>query len=418
MKLTNYTIKQTIGRGGMATVYLAEHTILQKPVAIKFLNKEYVHNDNIRKRFMAEARNLFGMSHPNIIKVTDLIDDGDTVAFVMEYIEGETLKQYIDSKGKLSEKKIKSLFCQMLDAVGYVHDQNLVHRDIKPSNFMITKKGQLKLLDFGIAKNTDTSSSDYTQTGTTQNMGTPMYMSPEQIKSTKDVTLQSDIYSLGVVLWNMVTGKKPYDTNTTSTFELQTKIVTEKLPYTSSIFDLIIQTSTAKELSERFKNCKEIKSKLDTIQNDFSEITSVETENKSDKTLVDTIKDNIIIEAVQNSNTIPKPQINIPYTPPKQTKSSPAGYIVLGIIIIIALGVIISNNNSYATDSYDYAVDSTVVEAPAYEQAPPYEDAVADTTAAAAGFFYCNDGKQISYSWVNDGECDCDSCEDEDLPAK
>ena len=417
MKLTNYTIKQTIGQGGMATVYLAEHTILQKPVAIKFLNKEYVHNDNIRKRFMAEARNLFDMSHPNIIKVTDLIDDGDTVAFVMEYIEGETLRQYIDRKGKLSEKKIKSLFCQMLDAVGYVHDQNLVHRDIKPSNFMITKKGQLKLLDFGIAKNTDTSSSDYTQTGTTQNMGTPMYMSPEQIKSTKDVTLQSDIYSLGVVLWNMVTGKKPYDTNTTSTFELQTKIVTEKLPYTSSIFDSIIQTSTAKELSERFKNCKEIKSKLDTIQNDFSEITSVETENKSDKTLVDTIKDNTIIEAVQNSNTIPKPQINIPYTPPKQTKSSPAGYIVLGIIIIIALGVIISNNNSYATESYDYAVDSTVVEAPAYEQAPPYEDAVADTIAAA-GFFYCNDGKQISYSWVNDGECDCDSCEDEDLPAK
>jgi hypothetical protein len=219
-----------------------------------------------------------------------------------------------------------------------------------------------------------------------------------------------------VVLWNMVTGKKPYDTNTTSTFELQTKIVTEKLPYTSSIFDSIIQTSTAKELSERFKNCKEIKSKLDTIQNDFSEITSVETENKSDKTLVDTIKDNTIIEAVQNSNTIPKPQINIPYTPPKQTKSSPAGYIVLGIIIIIALGVIISNKNSYATESYDYAVDSTVVE-------EPYEEAVVDSAAAvvdsaAAAFFYCNDGKQISYSWVNDGECDCDSCEDEDLPAK
>ena len=362
MTITNYEIKEMVGQGGMATVYLAEHTILQKSVAIKILNKEYVHNDNIRKRFLAEARNLFGMSHPNIIKVTDLIDDGDTVAFVMEYIEGETLNEYIYRKGKLSEKKIKSLFCQMLDAVGYVHDQNLVHRDIKPSNFMITKNGQLKLLDFGIAKNTDTSSSDYTQTGTTQNMGTPMYMSPEQIKSTKDVTLQSDIYSLGVVLWNMVTGKKPYDTNTTSTFELQTKIVTEKLPYTSSIFDSIIETSTAKELNNRFKNCKEIKSKLDTLQNEILEITSVETENISDKTLVDTINDNTIIEAVHNSNTIPKPQINIPYTPPKQTKSSPVGYIVLGIIIIIALGVIISNNNhSNTTESFDGAIDSTAI---------------------------------------------------------
>ena len=405
MKLTNYTIKQTIGQGGMATVYLAEHTILQKPVAIKFLNKEYVHNDNIRKRFMAEARNLFDMSHPNIIKVTDLIDDGDTVAFVMEYIEGETLRQYIDRKGKLSEKKIKSLFCQMLDAVGYVHDQNLVHRDIKPSNFMITKKGQLKLLDFGIAKNTDTSSSDYTQTGTTQNMGTPMYMSPEQIKSTKDVTLQSDIYSLGVVLWNMVTGKKPYDTNTTSTFELQTKIVTEKLPYTSSIFDSIIQTSTAKELSERFKNCKEIKSKLDTIQNDFSEITSVETENKSDKTLVDTIKDNTIIEAVQNSNTIPKPQINIPYTPPKQTKSSPAGYIVLGIIIIIVLGVIISNkNNSYNNDEFEeFAMDSISVDSTAVDSAAVIEDQLvsfvnnSSKTAYLSYAFYDNGWETIGW---------------------
>jgi serine/threonine-protein kinase len=92
MTITNYTIKQTIGQGGMAVVYLAEHNILQKPVAIKILNKDFVHNDNIRKRFLAEARNLFGMSHPNIIKVTDLIDDGDTVAFVMEHIEGESLK--------------------------------------------------------------------------------------------------------------------------------------------------------------------------------------------------------------------------------------------------------------------------------------------------------------------------------------
>ena len=214
-----YEIKEVIARGGMATVYLANHQLLQNQVAIKVLSQEYVRNENIRKRFLAEARNMASMSHPNIIKVTDLIDDGDTVAFVMEYIEGETLKEYLERKGKLSDDEIKTIFSQMLEAVGYVHEQNLVHRDIKPSNFMINPKGKIKLLDFGIAKNTDTNSADYTQTGTSQNMGTPMYMSPEQVKSTKDVTLQSDIYSLGVVLWQMVMGKKPYDTNTSSTYE-------------------------------------------------------------------------------------------------------------------------------------------------------------------------------------------------------
>ena len=159
--INNYDIQRKLGQGGMATVYLAEDIKFQTNVAIKVLNKEYVHNDNIRKRFIAEARNMFKMSHPNIIKVTDLIDEGDTVAFVMEYIEGETLKEYLDHKGKLSDDEIKTIFSQMLEAVGYVHEQNLVHRDIKPSNFMITPKGQIKLLDFGIAKNTDSNSADF-----------------------------------------------------------------------------------------------------------------------------------------------------------------------------------------------------------------------------------------------------------------
>jgi serine/threonine protein kinase len=265
MTITNYTIKKSIGQGGMATVYLANHQLLQNKVAIKVLSQEYVRNENIRKRFLAEARNMASMSHPNIIKVTDLIDDGDTVAFVMEHIEGETLKEHLDRKGKLNDDEIKTIFSQMLEAVGYVHDKKLVHRDIKPSNFMINSEGQVKLLDFGIAKNIDANSADYTQTGTTQNMGTPMYMSPEQIKSTKDVTLQSDIYSLGVVLWQMVMGKKPYDTNTSSTYELQNKIVTENLSLTNSKFDSIIEVATAKELNIRFNTCNELKSKLDSL---------------------------------------------------------------------------------------------------------------------------------------------------------
>jgi serine/threonine-protein kinase len=241
MEITNYKVTKELGRGGMAIVYLAHDNKFDTNVAVKVLNKELVNNENIRKRFIAEARKMFKMSHPNIIKVTDLIEEGDTVAFVMEYVEGETLKDYIDRKGKLSNEEIKNLFTQMLDAVGYVHEQNLVHRDIKPSNFMLDKKGRIKLMDFGIAKITDTFSAEYTQTGTGVLMGTPMYMSPEQITETKSVTDQSDIYSLGVVLWQMVTGQKPYNTNTLSSFQLQTKIVNEPLDNTNSHWDELIQ---------------------------------------------------------------------------------------------------------------------------------------------------------------------------------
>ena len=253
-QIQNYKILSPLGEGGMAKVYLAEHNLLGSNTAIKLLNKEFTHNDNIRKRFLAEAKSMARMSHPNIIKVSDLIDDGDTVAFVMEYVDGETLKEYIERKVKLSDEEIKSIFSQMLEAVGYVHKQNLVHRDIKPSNFMIDPEGKVKLMDFGIAKNTDANSTEYTQTGTGMQMGTPMYMSPEQITETKSVTSQSDIYSLGVVLWQMVTGEKPYDTKTLSTFQLQTKIVHEDLPKTNTKWDLIIEKSTEKEMKARFEN--------------------------------------------------------------------------------------------------------------------------------------------------------------------
>ena len=290
MQHPNYTFKQTIGHGGMATVWLADHNTLHQPVAIKVLNKEFVHNENIRKRFLAEARNMFKMSHPNIIKVTDLIDQEDMVAFVMEYADGQTLKEYLDKKGKLPDEEIKLLFSQMLDAVGHVHELGLVHRDIKPSNFMITTKGVIKLLDFGIAKNTDINSAEYTQTGTTQNMGTPMYMSPEQIKSTKDVTAQTDIYSLGVVLWQMVMGKKPYNTDTLSTWELQTKIVMEQMPLTATRWDNPIQKAVEKAVEKRFASTHEFRSLIkfdaDMALNNQVEETIIQTTN-AEKTQIE-----------------------------------------------------------------------------------------------------------------------------------
>jgi serine/threonine protein kinase len=257
-KIQNYKIISLLGEGGMANVYLAENQLLGSKVAFKLLKEEYVQHPNIRKRFLAEARNLAQMSHPNIIKVTDLIDAGDIVAFVMEYIEGDTLEHYIEHNGKLPNEEIESFLKQMIEAVIYVHSQGLIHRDIKPSNFMLTKGGAIKLLDFGIAKNTNDDAADYTKTGLMQQMGTPMYMSPEQVKNTSEVTKETDIYSLGVVLWQMVTGKKPYNSDTLSLPEIQVAILKEPLPLTNSVWDEKIKIFCNKNLESRPKDFKNI----------------------------------------------------------------------------------------------------------------------------------------------------------------
>lgn len=249
--IKGYQFGRLLGQGGMAEVYQAIDSKFETPVAIKVLRPEYVTNKNIRQRFVAEARNMFRMSHTNIVKVTDLIEEDNMVAFVMEYIEGNSLKNYLSERKKLDDGEIKALFVQILDAMAYVHKAGLVHRDVKPSNFMITAGRKVKLLDFGIAKNFE-SPEDFTRTGTEQSMGTPMYMSPEQIKSAKEAKAASDIYSLGVMLWQMVTGRKPYDTQTLSVFDIQTKIVNEALSVTGTHWDAVIQRATQKKTEDRY----------------------------------------------------------------------------------------------------------------------------------------------------------------------
>jgi serine/threonine protein kinase len=283
----NYTIIKQIGEGGMATVYLATHNSLKHQVAIKVLNKEFVFNTNIRSRFIEEARKMVRMNHPNVVKVTDLIDDENSVAIVMEYVEGKTLKQILDEK-KLTDIEIDLFLTQMVMALEYIHSQGLIHRDIKPSNFILSKDGYLKLSDFGISKSLD---AENTQTGTSVNLGTPMYMSPEQVRSTKDVTNLTDIYSLGVVLWEMVSGKKPYDGNTLSIFDLQLKIVQEKLPLTNTKWDKLINNATQKEENSRFNSSNGFLIEI----NNVSDLNGFERVNYIEKSRIKPIKNDLKI---------------------------------------------------------------------------------------------------------------------------
>jgi serine/threonine protein kinase len=362
--LLNYEIKSELGRGGMAIVYLAEHNLTGEKVAVKVLNADLVKNENIRKRFVSEARNLAQMSHRNIVKVRDLIEGNDTVAFVMDCIQGQTLKELLDAKGKMSDYHIKDIFLQMLDALTYVHQYGLVHRDVKPSNFMLDHQNNLFLMDFGIAKIMDASSAEYTSTGTGAQLGTPMYMSPEQVTETRNVTLHSDIYSLGVVLWQMVTGNKPYDTKSTSNFELQTKIVNEPLSYTHTKWDHLIQTSTRKNPQNRFQTTLDFR----------NQVMNASSSNSGDKTIFEgSGSDNTVFEGGNSEKTIyDSPLIaSKPNVPPKKSGSKElivAVFVVVGLICLVFVGIGIYDELNRSNRTRGSEIDST--EATASEVEP------------------------------------------------
>lgn len=257
-QIQNYKIVSLLGEGGMANVYLGKHIKLNKKVAIKVLKDSFGTNKNLRNRFISEAKSLACLNHPNIIKVYDFIEQDGIVAFIMEYIEGYTLGELIEKKGKFKDEEIKEIFSQMLIAVSFIHEKGLIHRDIKPSNFMVKPDGMLVLLDFGIAKHFTEIGSEHTATGTFQTMGTPIYMSLEQFSSTKDVSKSSDIYSLGIILWFILTGKKPFSNNDNIGLVELIELKKKKLPLTNTKWDKIIQPMTQPHLTKRFKHCNEV----------------------------------------------------------------------------------------------------------------------------------------------------------------
>ena len=206
-EILNYTIISSIGKGGMGTVYLAEHKyIKQQKAAVKILNSDVV-SEFTRQRLAEEAEHLARLNHPNIVRLLNYhIDEEGNVYLIMEYAEGVTLDTYInDVSGLIVEDRICALFEPMLDAVGYAHKNNIIHRDLKPSNIIITEDGTPKILDFGIAKIMD---NEVGVESEKMIMGTPAYMSPEQVKG-DNLDGRSDIYSLGVVLYQMLTGNAP-----------------------------------------------------------------------------------------------------------------------------------------------------------------------------------------------------------------
>jgi serine/threonine protein kinase len=255
-KIGKYKIIRLIGEGGMASVYEAEHEMLGTKVAIKVLNPILSANAQIKERFRNEAKLMASLDHPNITKVIDFDEQPQQLSIVMEFLNGEDLNDKIKRNGPLSEKEITDVFSQTLSAFQYAHEKGIVHRDIKPSNIFILKNGHVKILDFGIAKLFG-QGNEMTQTGT--QMGTPIYMSPEQVKADKSIDHRSDIYSLGVTMFYAINGKPPYNSDTDSQFDIFNKIVYEPLPEFSAQnnHNLIVSKACEKNREERFQTCLE-----------------------------------------------------------------------------------------------------------------------------------------------------------------
>ena len=220
--INGFVLKKLLGRGGMAEVWYAENEI-GKPAAVKILNESLSHNQQIVERFHNEALVMVKLDHPNIRQVYGYGYIDNRHCIVMEYLEGEDLDALLKAGRKFTDEELQRWWNQTVDALNYTHAMGIVHRDIKPSNLFLDKKGNIKLLDFGIAKVKEGMS--MTRTGMT--MGTLMYMSPEQVKDPKRVGVKSDVYSLAVTFVHLLTGKPIYDCDTSSEYDIQVSIVTE-----------------------------------------------------------------------------------------------------------------------------------------------------------------------------------------------
>lgn len=247
-----YQVLSKVGAGGMADVYKGKDTMLNRYVAIKVLKKEYREDENFVRKFRSEAQAAAGLLNPNIVNVYDVGEDRGLYYMVMELVEGITLKEYIARKGKLSHKEVISIAIQMCTGIGAAHAANIIHRDIKPQNIIISRDGKVKVTDFGIAKATTSN------TISSNAMGSVHYSSPEQARGGFS-DAKSDIYSIGITLFEMVTGQVPFDGDSTVSVaikHLQEEITppSELVPDIPYSMEQIILKCTQKNGERRYSN--------------------------------------------------------------------------------------------------------------------------------------------------------------------
>lgn len=268
--IPGYKVKKELGAGGMAKVYLAVDTKLDRPVAVKVLSPAFAENSRITKRFIKEAKTAAQLQHSNIVSIFDVGKQGTMNYFAMEYLQ-ENLKDRIKQAGGIKPREALAIIRDVARALAYAHNKGFVHRDIKPDNIMFRKDGAVVLVDFGIVKAVN-EKTKLTRTGIS--VGTPQYMSPEQIKARK-VDGRSDIYSLGIVLFELLTGKLPYQADDLVRLALQhTGDPIPKLPEKLKDFQPLIEKMLAKNPHERVRNAEGLIRLIEALDYKFKEKTT------------------------------------------------------------------------------------------------------------------------------------------------
>ena len=259
-----YQIIKSIGEGGMANVYLAYDTILDRDVAVKVLRGDLSNDEKFVRRFQREALNASSLSHPNIVEVYDVGEDNGQYFIVMEYIEGKNLKDLLKKRGKLTVTEVVDIMSQISDGLSIAHDSYIIHRDIKPQNIMILENGMVKITDFGIAMALN--ATQLTQTNSV--MGSVHYLPPEQACG-KGATIQSDVYSMGILMYELLTGSVPFKGE--NAVEIALKHIKETIPNVKDAVSTIpnsvaniVKRATAKNLKNRYVDAREMNQDLKT----------------------------------------------------------------------------------------------------------------------------------------------------------
>jgi len=247
-------ILELLGAGGMGVVYKARQPQLDRLVALKVLPAEAGRDPAFAERFTREARALAKLSHPNIVGVYDFGQAEGLYYFLMEFVDGANLRQ-MERAGKLTAAQALAIVPKICDALQYAHDEGVVHRDIKPENILVDKKGRVKIADFGLAKLLGKAQADFTLTGTQQAMGTPHYMAPEQMEKPLSVDHRADIYSLGVVFYEMLTGELPLGRFQPPSAKVHVDVR----------LDEVVLRSMERDVERRYQHVSEVKTAIERV---------------------------------------------------------------------------------------------------------------------------------------------------------
>ena len=331
-----YEVIKSIGEGGMANVYLAKDTILDRDVAVKVLRGDLSNDDKFIRRFEREALSVSKLSHPNIVEVYDVGEENEQHYIVMEYIDGKTLKQLLYKRNTLTVEEVIDIMTQLTDAIAHAHESYIIHRDIKPQNIMILDDGSIKVTDFGIA--IAMNATQLTQTNSV--MGSVHYIPPEQANG-KSATVKSDIYSIGIMMYELLTGSVPFKGD--NAVEIAIKHMKEKIPsirkQNPSIYqsvENIVLKATAKNPRNRYESardmCNDLKECLNEEHKDDKRHIYEYPENDLDQTKVMTA-----VDVKKESKKAVTPIERNEDEEPVEKKSHKTLFVILGFILVMLI---------------------------------------------------------------------------------